>query len=160
MEQNVNYIKIMIDSLQKKTTILDKIIAVNEKQAEIIVNIKKNMVEYEASLDEKQLLIDELNLLDDGFQALYNRIQPEIVNNAEAHKDEIKEMQHYIALITDKSVEVQNGEEKNRQVISQQFALFKQEVKSFKANKKVTSQYYNTMQQTNYIQPQFLDKKK
>ena len=160
MEQNVNYIKIMIDSLQKKVTILDKIIEVNEKQAGIITNIKKNMADYEASLDEKQLLIDELNLLDEGFQTLYNRIQKEIVNNADLHKNEIKEMQRYISLITEKSVEIQTKEEKNRQVISQQFSSFRQEVNRFKQNKKATSQYYNTMQKTNYILPQFLDKKK
>lgn len=160
MEQNVNYIKIMIDSLQKKVTILDKIIEVNEKQTGIITNIKKNMADYEASLDEKQLLIDELNLLDEGFQTLYNRIQEEIVNNADLHKNEIKEMQRYISLITEKSVEIQTKEEKNRQVISQQFSSFRQEVKKFKQNKKATSQYYNTMQKTNYITPQFLDKKK
>ena len=160
MEQNVNYIKIMIDSLQKKVTILDKIIEVNEKQAGIITNIKKNMADYEVSLDEKQLLIDELNLLDEGFQTLYNRIQKEIVNNADLHKNEIKEMQRYISLITEKSVEIQTKEEKNRQVISQQFSSFRQEVNRFKQNKKATSQYYNTMQKTNYILPQFLDKKK
>lgn len=160
MDRNVNYIEIMIDSLQKKIIILEQIIAVNKKQAGIITDIKKNMVEYEASLDEKQLLIDELNILDEGFQALYNRIQPEIVNNADAHKKEIKEMQQYIALITEKSIEVQTEEEKNRQIISQQFSLFKQEVSRFKQNRKATNQYYNTMQQTNYIAPQFLDKKK
>lgn len=160
MEQNVNYIKIMIDSLQKKVIILDKIIAINEHQAEIIIDIKKNMAEYDATLDEKQLLIDELNILDEGFQTLYNRVQEEIVNNADAHKDDIREMQKYITLITEKTVEVQTKEEKNRQIISQQFSLFRQEVKQFKQNKQATSQYYNTMQNTGYITPQFLDKKK
>lgn len=160
MEQNDNYIKIMIDSLQKKVIILDQIIAVNKKQANIITDIKKNMIEYEASLDEKQLLIDELNVLDEGFQSLYNRIQSEVINHSDAHKKEIKEMQRYIALITEKSIEVQSEEEKNRQVISQQFSQFKQEVNRFKQSRKATSQYYNTMQKTNYIAPQFLDKKK
>lgn len=160
MKQDVNYIKIMIDSLQKKVKILDGIIAANGKQALIITDIKKNMVEYEASLEEKQLLIDELNKLDEGFQTLYHRIQKEIVNNSVAYKEEIKEMQRLIGIITDKSVDVQTGEEKNREVIAQQFTLFKQEVKSFQQNRKVVGQYYNTMQKTNYINPQFLDKKK
>jgi hypothetical protein len=160
MEQNVNYIKVMIDSLRKKVTVLDKIIDVNKQQSEVIVDIKKNMVEYEASIDKKQLLIDELNVLDDGFQALYKRIQEEIVANADYHKDEIKEMQCLISIITDKSVEIQLGEEKNRQVIAQQFALLKREVKNFKDNRKIANTYYNSMQKTNYITPQFMDKKK
>lgn len=160
MEQNVNYIKVMIDSLRKKVTVLDEIIAVNKQQSEVIVDIKKNMVEYEASIDKKQLLIDELNVLDDGFQALYNRIQEEIVSNSDCHKDEIKEMQGLISIITDKSVEIQLGEEKNRQVIAQQFALLKREVRNFKDNRKIANTYYNNMQKTNYITPQFMDKKK
>lgn len=160
MDQNVNYIKVMIDSLRKKVSVLDEIININNQQAKIIVDIKKNMVEYEASIDQKQMLIDELNLLDDGFQALYNRIQEEIVSNSNSHKEEIKEMQKLISIITDKSVEIQAGEEKNRQVIAQQFALLKREVKGFKENRKIANKYYNTMQKIDYITPQFLDKKK
>jgi hypothetical protein len=160
MDQNVNYIKVMIDSLRKKVSILDEIININNQQAKIIVDVKKNMVEYEASIDQKQILIDELNLLDDGFQALYNRIQEEIISNSTSHKEEIKEMQKLISIITDKSVEIQSGEEKNRQVIAQQFALLKRQVKGFKENRKIANQYYNTMQKIDYITPQFLDKKK
>jgi len=160
MDQNVNYIKVMIDSLRKKVSILDEIININNQQAKIIVDVKKNMVEYEASIDQKQMLIDELNKLDDGFQALYNRIQEEIISNSNSHKEEIKEMQKLISIITDKSVEIQSGEEKNRQVIAQQFALLKREVKGFKENRKIANKYYNTMQRIDYITPQFLDKKK
>ncbi|MFA9377119.1 MAG: flagellar export chaperone FlgN [Lachnotalea sp.] len=160
MEQDANYILIMIDSLQKKVSILNGIITVNNQQAEIIVDIKKNMVEYEVTIDNKQLLIDELNLLDNGFEALYERVQAEIFSNSLEHVDQIKEMQSLIAAITDKSVEVQAGEEKNRQVIAQQFSLLKREVKNFKDNRNVVNTYYKTMQKLNYITPQFMDKKK
>ncbi|KAB1434326.1 flagellar export chaperone FlgN [Candidatus Galacturonibacter soehngenii] len=160
MEQGTNYINIMKDSLQKKIIVLDKIMDVNRKQAEIIKDIKTNMADYEKTLDEKQVLIDELNLLDDGFQALYSRVEQEISVHKNEHAEEIKEMQKCIALITDKSVEIQEVEEKNRQIISQQFSLFKQEVKKFKQNKRAAGQYYDTMQKTNYISPQFLDQKK
>ena len=140
--------------------ILEDLIVANKEQAEIIVDIKKNMVAYEACIDKKQLLIDELNLLDNGFQALYNRIQEEIINNADCHKEEIKEMQKLISIITDKSVEIQNGEEKNRQIIAQQFSLLKREVKNFRDNRKIANTYYNTMQKINYMPPHFLDNKK
>lgn len=160
MNQNVNYIKVMLDSLRKKVSVLDEIIGINKQQAEIIVDIKKNMVEYETSIDQKQMLIDELNLLDDGFQALYNRIQEEIISNTDNHKDEIKEMQRLISIITDKSIEIRTGEEKNRQVISLQFASLKREFKSFKSNRNIANKYYNTMQKIDYVTPQFLDKKK
>ncbi len=160
MEQSTNYINIMRDSLQKKIIVLDKIMSINRKQAEIIKDIKTNMAEYEKTLDEKQLLIDELNLLDNGFQALYTRVDEEISVHKNEYAEEIKEMQKCIALITDKSVEIREVEEKNRQIISQQFSLFKQEVKKFKQNKRAAGQYYDTMQKTNYISPQFLDQKK
>lgn len=160
MEQGTNYINIMRDSLQKKIIVLDKIMAVNRKQTEIIKDIKTNMADYEKTLDEKQVLIDELNLLDEGFQTLYTRVEQEISAHKNEYVEEIKEMQKCIALITDKSVEIQEVEEKNRQIISQQFSLFKQEVKKFKQNKRAAGQYYDTMQKTNYISPQFLDQKK
>jgi len=160
MEHKMNYIEVMIDSLRRKVAVLDEIINVNLKQAEIIVDIKKNMAEYEASIEAKQLLIDKLNVLDEGFQTLYNRIQEELISDPGAHKDEIREMQQLIGKITDKSVEIQSGEEKNRQIISQQFASLKREVKNFKDHRKIANKYYNAMQQLDYIPPQFLDKKK
>lgn len=160
MDQNVNYIKVMVDSLYKKVSILDKLLDINMRQAEIIIDVKKNMIAYEVSIDQKQQLIEELNLLDNGFQALYNRIHEEIIANSNNHKEEIKEMQSLISVITDKSVEIQLGEEKNRQVVAQQFALLKREVKNFKDNRKIANKYYNTMQKMDFITPQFLDKKK
>jgi hypothetical protein len=160
MEHNTNYIEVMLDSLRKKIAVLDEIIKVNQKQSELIVDVKKNMVAYESSVEEKQFLIDRLNLLDEGFQTLYNRIQQEILSNAQMHQDEIKEMQLLIGKITDKSIEIQQGEEKNRQIISQQFTDLRREVKSFKDNRIIANKYYNTMQKLDHIPPQFLDKKK
>lgn len=160
MEQSTNYINIMIESLQKKIIVLDKIMSVNIKQAEMIHDIKMNMADYEKTLDEKQVLIDELNLLDDGFQTLYGRVEHEISAHKNEYVQEIKEMQNCITLITDKSVEIRKVEEKNRQIISQQFTMFKTEVKKYKQNKRAAGQYYDTMQKTNYISPQFLDQKK
>lgn len=160
MEQNINYIAIMIDSLNKKVNILDEILQINKEQSELIVDIKKNMAEYDVTLDKKDKLIEKLNILDDGFQKIYDRIQSEIKNNSSKYPEEIKEMKRLIALITDKSVEIQQGEEKNRQVISAQFAKVRQEVKAFRDNKKVAYKYSTNMQRTEYVPSQFLDKKK
>lgn len=160
MDQNSNYVKILLESLYKKRNILDEIINLNNEQSKLVIDIKKNMVEYEATIEKKQLLIDELNLLDDGFQAIYVRVKGELANCADKYADEIREMKAVISELTDKSVEVQTGEEKNRQVISQQFALIRKEVKDFKDNQKVANQYYSNMQKLSYVSPQFMDKKK
>lgn len=160
MDQNSNYVKILLESLYKKCNILDEIIKLNNEQSKLVVDIKKNMVEYEATIESKQLLIDELNLLDDGFQAIYIRVKDVLTNCSDEYADEIREMKAVISDITDKSVEIQTGEEKNRQIISQQFALIRKEVKDFKDNKKVANQYYSNMQKLSYVSPQFMDKKK
>lgn len=160
MEQNNNYIAIMIDSLNKKVRILDEIISINEEQSNIITDIKKNMTEYDITLDKKAKLIDELNILDAGFQNIYDRIKDDIKNNSAMYADEIKQMQHLITQITDKSVQIQQSEERNRQVIETQFSKIKGEIKSFKENRQAATKYYKNMQNTQYVPSHFLDRKK
>ena len=67
MDNNSNYIYMLRDSLKKKIVILDKIIEENGRQRESVSGDKMDDAAFELSMDNKENLINELNVLDDGF---------------------------------------------------------------------------------------------
>ena len=61
MSHEQDYIKILIESLKKKLLVLEEIISFNKEQKKIIEEEKLDLPEFEATLTEKQELIDKLN---------------------------------------------------------------------------------------------------
>ena len=67
------------ESLAKKIDILTKIEEENEKQREVLSSMdEEREAEFDATIDKKTELIDQLGLLDDGFQSLFDRVKEEI----------------------------------------------------------------------------------
>jgi hypothetical protein len=160
MEKGSTYITILIQSLEKKVAVLDKIIESNKEQKEILSQEEMDTDRFEANLNEKGDLIDELNLLDDGFQEIYDRIKDELGTNRELYKEEIKRMQKLISDITERSVTIRAEEERNRQLASRQFDNMRGNIQVAKRSRQAANTYYSSMSRVNTIDAQFMDKRK
>jgi len=160
MENGKNYITIMIDSLYKKITILDKISEENEKQRILIEKQDMELEDLEPLLEKKQEYIDKLNELDDGFQSVYDRIKIELKKYPEQYKEEIKEMKKLISQITGKSMVIQTEEERNKQTIQERFGKIRRQIRQTKNTNKAVTNYYNNMNNLTNIEAQFMDRKK
>lgn len=154
------YIQIMIQSLNKKIQILDRIIVVNLQQKDILEDNKSSVEEFDKSVEEKSQLIKQLEQLDSGFEKLFARVKNELQDNKADHASEIKTMQAKIRLITDKSMEIQAQEARNKDLMVRKFAYVKETAKSVRTNSKVANQYYKNMMNLQYVDPQFMDNKK
>ena len=157
-----NYIQIMLESLKKKETILDAISEKNLQQKEVVKAEELSFEAFDRIIDEKADLIEQLDKLDFGFEALYERVKEEIQSEEGKvkYRSEIKEMQECIRNITEKSTFIQVQEKRNKQTIEAVFRSEKEKLKSGKVSSRAAVNYYKTMNQTNYVSPQFLDKKK
>ena len=109
---------------------------------------------------EKTKLIEELELLDNGFQELFGHVQEELNANKMAYADEIREMQEYIRRLTEKSADIQTQEARNKALMEQRFTAVKKQVKEVRKSQKIVNQYYKNMMNTAFVDPQFTDKKK
>lgn len=154
------YINIMLQSLQKKLKVLDSIIQINKRQKEELENPSLDPDDFDKTVEEKSELIEQLELLDNGFEKLYEKVREELQANKEEHKDEIFQMQNDIRLLTEKSMEIQAQEARNKQLMEQKFASVKKQVKEIRSSQKVVNQYYKNMMKKGYTEPQFLDNKK
>ncbi len=158
--QEQTYIEIMQQSLKKKLDILDKIISLDERQKEQLENPMATAEEFDKTVEEKATLIEQLNQLDSGFEKLYARVKEELAIRKEDYTASIRNMQDCIRKITDKSVEIQAQEARNKELMTKKFAMMRQKAKSVRTNSKAVNQYYRNMMQLNYVDPQFMDNKK
>ena len=154
------YIDIMIQSLNKKIQVLDAIIEQNIKQKEVLEDQKSSVEAFDATVEAKTALIEQMQQLDSGFEKLFDRVQEELANKKENYKDAIATMQSCIRLITDKSMEIQAQEARNKDLMIRKFTFVKESAKTVRTNAKVANQYYKNMMKLNYVDPQFMDNKK
>lgn len=157
-----NYVQIMLESLKKKEKILIKISEKNLEQKAIVEADDISFEEFDRIIDEKAELIDQLDVLDRGFESLYEKVKTELQSDEGKikYKNEIACMQECIRNITEKSTSIQVQEQRNKQAIEAMFRNEKEKLKSGKISSRAAVNYYKTMNQTNYVSPQFLDKKK
>lgn len=154
-----NYIDIMLQSLKKKEQVLKAIIDENQKQREVLEDVNGDPEVFDATVEAKSKLIEQLEQLDSGFEKLFERTKEELNGNKEKYADTIREIQRYIRSVTDKSVEIQAQEARNKDLMTSKFTTIKKQVKTMRKSSAAASEYYRTMARLNYVDPQFLDGK-
>lgn len=155
-----NYLLIMIQSLKKKIQVLDCIIDANIRQKADLENPNLDPDDFDKTVEEKARCIEQLDLLDSGFDKLFARVKEAVNENREAYRDEIKEMQTLITCITEKSSEIQVQEARNKELMTQKFAKINKQARDVRASQQAVNQYYQNMKKLNVIDPQFMDNKK
>lgn len=154
-----NYIDIMLQSLKKKEQVLKAIIDENLKQRENLEDVNGEADAFDATVEAKAALIEQLEQLDSGFEKLFERTKEELEGNKEKYASQIREIKSYIKSVTDKSIEIQAQEARNKDLMTSKFATVKKQVKTMRVNGAAASEYYKTMAKLNVVDPQFWDGK-
>ncbi len=157
--QDKEYIAILIQSLEKKRELLDKIIAKNKEQKYLFEDEGSDPDRLEENMKEKSEFIDQLNELDEGFQQIYDRVKMTLQGNKDSYKEEIRTMQGLITEITEKSTTVQAQEQRNRALAEKRFANVKKGIRKARTSNQAASRYYKSMANLNVVDSQFLDEK-
>lgn len=153
------YIDIMLQSLEKKEVVLDRIIEANVRQEAVLKNPEGDPEEFDETVETKGTLIEQLEQLDSGFQKLFDHMKEELDGQRENYTKQIEQMQIHIRSITDKSVQIQAQEARNKELMTQKFARIKEMAKQTRASSNMVNRYYKNMSKLNVVDPQFLDDK-
>ena len=154
-----NYLLIMIQSLKKKIQILDCIIDANDRQKNGLEDPNLDPDDFDKIVEEKSKYIEQLDLLDSGFDKLFARVREELDTKRAAYVGEIKEMQTLIQRITEKSNRIQVQEARNKDLMTQKFSKIHKQVRDVRVSQQAVNQYYQNMKKINFIDPQFMDNK-
>lgn len=152
--------QILRECLEKKNRVLDEIIRENEVQEKILKAEELDMDALDVSTDRMGALAEQLERLDDGFEALYDRMREELISNKESYRGEIKAMQELIGQITDKVVKINAARMRNERQAKAQFQKARDQIGKATSKIKASRSYYNNMNRLGYVAPQFYDNKK
>lgn len=153
-------IQVLVESLEKKSRLLDDIIRENDVQEDILKQEELDMDALDASTDRISSLAEALEKLDDGFESVYDRTREELISNKAAYRSEIARMQKLIGEITDKVVHINASRMRNKMRADQQFKKSRNQIGKAASKMKVSKNYYNSMNNLHYVSPQFYDSKK
>lgn len=151
---------VLSESLDLKIEVLKEIEEYNKKQQAAFEKGNPDIESFDKAIDEKAGLIERLEKLDEGFEALYSKLSDEIKNNREKYADKIKVLQYKIGIVTELSMSVQASEARNKQLVEQYFVKERQNVKNSRVGSRVAYGYYKSMSGAEVVGPQFMDSKK
>ena len=160
MDNNNTYIDILIGTLNRKNHILEEIIKLTMLQERYLNEPDMDMDFFDDTLEKKAELIRGLDELDDGFEAIYERVSEELKTRKENYKDKILKLQELIKEVTDKGIRLEALEQQNKRKIETYFSSKKQEIKEFKKSNESVANYYKSMADNPQGESLFLDQKK
>ena len=155
-----SYLAMMADSLDKKISLLKQIEAENQKQHDALARPEApDMDAFDATIDTKAALIEELDQLNEGFDSLFSQVKGEVDANRAKYKEEIALMQERIRTITALSGSIQAAEERNKRLAEQAFARTRKDIVQGKKSAKAALDYYHNMARSTFTPPQYIDSK-
>ena len=154
------YMSMLIASQEKKLELLERAIELDKEQEEIITGEKPDMRALDANIDAKGALVGELDRLDDGFESLYAKVRDELINNKDAHREEIRTLQELIKKITGKIAEVEAIEARSKVNFESFMKKKRHSLKDNRSAVKAANVYAVNMRKMNKIDSVFVDNKK
>ena len=152
-----NQLTILSESLDKKLQILNEIQEYNRRQEQSFLEETANLENFDAAIDEKGRLIEQLNKLDEGFEIVYEKLADELSGNREKYKVQIRELQDKIRQVTELGTSIQVQEQRNQKLVEQYFARERDKIRQERINSKAAYDYYKRMNGSAYTDPQFMD---
>ncbi len=155
-----NYTDVLIESLEKKVSVITKIIDINKDLKMTLEESKFDVDKFTDYIDAKEKLILELNKLDDGFVAVYERVAEILKAGNDEYKDQILRLKTLIKEVTDKTATLETGEKRLNDTFNKVSHNIRKEIGDSRKTNKILSGYRTNMSGLNVVEPQFVDKKK
>lgn len=113
----ISRLEILADSLDRKKDVLQKILALCERQAICIELENPDWERFEQAAKEKEPLLDNLLLLDSGFTSMYRRLSGELLEDPKAYEEQVSQLKFKIRKITDLDLAIQTRERRNKNLV-------------------------------------------
>ncbi|MDE7113752.1 MAG: flagellar protein FliT, partial [Acetatifactor sp.] len=105
-----NQLSILSESLDKKLQVLQEIQEYNTRQEEAFKQEQADLESFDDAMEEKERLIEKLTQLDEGFEALFERVSAELKDRREQYAPQIQKLQEKVKQVMDLSVSIQAQE--------------------------------------------------
>lgn len=156
-----DYLQLLEESLVKKIKVLDSIEEFDLKQKEALSSEDEtpDFDKFDSYIEEKEKLINELNSLDDGFEALYERVADTLKGDIAGNASRIRKLQSLIREITDKSVEIRKQEAENKALIEKYLHNARGDIGRGRNSLNAAYSYFQTQRGVSGSESYFVDSK-
>ena len=152
-------IQLLVDASAKKSKLLSNLIEITQQQEELLEPELFEEDDFLQMVDRKEELLKRLEELDRGFDQTFERVGEELLGNKYRYEAEIRALQEYITVISDRSVKLQAMEHRNRVKLEALLTRKRMEIKKSLISSRTAASYYRTMANQNEAQSYFYDKK-
>ena len=156
----LNYLELMKDSLVKKEKLLSDIIQLTNNQEMLLGEVEFNGEAFDELINQKSLIINEINKLDEGFDLIYKRIADVVKANPAVYRKNIEKLQEFIRQLVDKGIEIETAERRNQVKFDMKISNSRDKIKSYNLNSSAVTKYYSNMSGNTGESTYFLDQKK
>ena len=139
------YVSMMVDTLERKKTILEKLLCQTREQETLLKDEEIDVETFQNIIDRKGEEIEKLNQMDEGFDTLFRYVEKEITANRMMYKKQILQMQKLINEVSELGIQIQALEHQNSGHFKIYLANQKQSVKKFYTNNRTAANYYQNM---------------
>ena len=160
MNDTENYILILKETLIRKIKYMSELLKITQEQEKIIISGAFDEDAFEVTIDQKEILINNINESDKGFELLYNRVRKFLMENLEKNKENIDSMQQSIKQCIDLGVEIGVLEERNKKKLENVLTLYRKEIQQVKSSKIIAQNYYKSMSNSHVSDAALYDRKK
>lgn len=154
------YVNVLEDSLSKKISLLNSILELTKEQETLLKAESFDEEAFRAVLEKKQVYIDKLEELDNGFESIFERVKEELKDKKEQYKSNILRLQKQISVITELGVDIEALERRNKSALERVLSEEKNKIKGNRLGNQGAVSYYNQMVNMYGNQSSFMDKKK
>lgn len=155
-----NYLKVLADTLTNKEQVLAQILDITKEQESILKASEYNDDAFLETLNKKEPLIARINQLDEGFQAVYERIRQDVYDQGGVYDGEIKKLQEMIRTCIDIGSRIETLEAENKKRLSEYVSSQRQEYKAKAATNTAAMKYYQSMSGVGVASSAFMDQNK
>ncbi len=154
------YIIALKESLEKKLKVLDETYRICQMQFDIISGNDPDYDEFDRLFDDKEICIEKISKLDEGFEIVYERVSEELKANSGEYSEAIAQMKGLITQITEVSTSISALEERIKNGVSDALIKERKGIADTKRSVNVAMNYYKNMTGTGIPDSMYMDKKK
>nr|MCR5793186.1 hypothetical protein [Lachnospiraceae bacterium] len=158
MEEQQMYIEMMQRSLKNKIYALDQLIGLSKIQQQMMKDGMEDADEFDKIIEQKNLMLDEIDKADNGFEQMYSKVGEALKHNKEAYREQIEDMQKMIQELTEKGVSLQALEKNNKELLGQMMLSERRKIGDFHQSNRIAGLYHNSMTRQQSGQSYFLNK--
>lgn len=140
-----DYVTALEESLNKKLKILEETDVIAKAQAKLLAQDALDYEAFDELMNDRDICLEQLEKLDEGFELVYERVKDELNANREAYASQIKSMQSLITRITELTTSITAQDERNKAAVGNAFIKDRRGIAEGRRSVSVAMNYYKNM---------------